>query len=180
MKIAWLLKCRLIRRNSRRDLGIIFFSPCISNTFGMFLRQQTNCSVARSKTLLLLANEVEQDLEEKYTFLIGLQYHINFLVESFSVSTTSKWSLCKLKNAVGGFCLSLFYLFFFFLGWWEWHWACHKCKLKAVHSCWRYPPPPVFPLWLHSVNLLLLCPSLSLLLLTKDWEMLHKDHINLQ
>lgn len=69
---------------------LFFFFPCISNTFGMFLRQQTNCSVARSKTLLLLANEVEQDLEEKYTFLIGLQYHINFLVESFSVLTTSK------------------------------------------------------------------------------------------
>lgn len=58
--------------------------------FGMFLRQQTNCSVACSKTLLLLANEVEQDLEEKYTFLIGLPYHINFPGDSFSVLTTSK------------------------------------------------------------------------------------------
>lgn len=76
-------------------LNFLFFPSSISNMFGIFLRQQTNCSVARSKTLLLLANEVEQDIEEKCTFLIGLLYHINFLVDPFSVLTTSKWSLCK-------------------------------------------------------------------------------------
>lgn len=78
-----------------RGFFSFFFSSSISNMFGMFLRQQTNCSVACSRTLLLLANEVEQDMEEKYTFLIGLLYHINVLVDSFSVLTTSKWSLCK-------------------------------------------------------------------------------------
>lgn len=74
----------------------------------MFLRQQTNCSDAHSKTLPLLANEVEQAIEEKYIFLIGLPYYINFLGDSFSVLTISKWSLCTKQKVVCSVCLVLF------------------------------------------------------------------------
>lgn len=96
----------------------VFFPSSISNMFGMFLRQQTNCWVARSKTFLLLANEVEQDIEEKYTFFIGLLYLINYLVDSFSVLTTSKWSLCKQWNVVCSVCWVLGVLVLFFLYVW--------------------------------------------------------------
>lgn len=115
--LVWLLtlkvqiheNCMISQMQISKKKCNLFFSSCISNMFGMFLRQQTNCSVARSETLLLLANEVEQDLEEKYTFLIGLPYHINFLGDSFSVLTTLKQSLCKQWNAVWLFAFSLIF-----------------------------------------------------------------------
>lgn len=115
---------------NNKEVKEIFFSPSsISNMFGMFLRQQTNCWVARSKTFLLLANEVEQDIEEKYTFFIGLLYLINYLVDFFQCTDNFKMELmqavkcgfqCMLGFGLGFFCFGfVFICLVFFLGGWE-------------------------------------------------------------